>query len=76
MIPPAYGGRLVDRQLGPQEAERLALQVAELPQLRPEIDQVFDAAKLAVGAYSPLDGFMDAATIENVVRTLRLPNSL
>ncbi|MCI4329529.1 MAG: sulfate adenylyltransferase [Thermoplasmata archaeon] len=76
MIPSPYGGRLVERQLGPQEAERLASQVHEFPQLRLETDQVLDAAKIAVGAYSPLDGFMDRATLESVVHTLRLPNSL
>jgi sulfate adenylyltransferase len=76
MIPPAYGGRLVERRLPAPEAERLAAQVSEFPQLRPDVDQVYDAAKLAVGAYSPLDGFMDRATLESVVHTLRLPNSL
>jgi sulfate adenylyltransferase len=76
MIPSPYGGRLVNRQLAPHEAERIVAQLNELPQLRPEADQVYDAAKLAVGAYSPLDGFMDRATLESVVHTLRLPNSL
>jgi sulfate adenylyltransferase len=76
MIPPAYGGRLVERRLAPQEAERLRSQVGEFPQLHLEVDQVYDAAKIAVGAYSPLDGFMDRATLESVVHTLRLPNSL
>ncbi|MCI4320892.1 MAG: sulfate adenylyltransferase [Thermoplasmata archaeon] len=76
MIPPPHGGRLVERSLDPRESDRLRAQIDDLPQLRPEIEQVFDAAKIAEGAYSPLDGFMDRATFEGVRESLRLPDGL
>ncbi len=47
-----------------------------MPVLTPETDQVLDAAKIAVGAYSPVEGFMDRATVDGVLADLTLPDSL
>jgi len=76
MIPFPHGGRLVQRTMAPQEADRLTHELPDLPQLRLEIDQVYDAALLARGAFSPLDGFMDRATLDSVVTTMRLTTQL
>ncbi|HKV90155.1 MAG TPA: sulfate adenylyltransferase [Thermoplasmata archaeon] len=76
MIPAPHGGRLIDRRLSPAEVERRDGELRDLPKLRPELGQVYDAEKLGVGAYSPLDGFMDQATVEGVVTMGRLPNGL
>jgi sulfate adenylyltransferase len=76
MIPPAHGGRLIDRELPePQRARRLS-EAGELPSIQPFIDQVYDAEKIGVGAYSPLEGFMDRNTYESVLATSRLPGGL
>ena len=72
----AHGGRLIDRTASDRERERREAELADLPKLRPVIDQVYDAEKIGIGAYSPLEGFMDSATLDAVVRTTRLPNGL
>ena len=76
MLPPAYGGRLVRRELSPNERARRLSEIGELPTLRPEVDFLYDAEKIGIGAYSPLTGFMDSATIDSVLRTGRLPSGL
>jgi sulfate adenylyltransferase len=76
VIPEAHGGKLVNRLVSPSERHRREAELHELPKLRPFIDQVYDAEKIGVGAYSPLEGFMDSATYESVLARGRLPNDL
>jgi len=76
MTIPAHGGRLIDRQLGGRERERRESEVADLPKVRPFIDDLYDAEKIGIGAYSPLEGFMGSAALESVLRTSRLPGGL
>lgn len=76
MIPPPHGGRLVDRLLSQREVEQRRAEFSDLPKLQLRLTQVLDAEKIATGAYSPLEGFMDASTLESVLATGRLPNSL
>jgi sulfate adenylyltransferase len=73
MLPTPHGGRLVQRVLGEPERARRDGELRDLPQLRPFIDQVYDAEKIAIGAYSPLEGFMDGAAVESVLVQNRLP---
>jgi sulfate adenylyltransferase len=75
MVEP-YGGRLIDRQVSAAERDRRDGEMKDLPTVRPLIDQLYDAEKIGIGAYSPLDGFMNAATITSVVSKGRLPNGL
>ncbi|MFZ0830603.1 MAG: sulfate adenylyltransferase [Thermoplasmata archaeon] len=76
MEPAPHGGRLVDRYLPPAARARREAELKDLPQFTPFVDQVYDAEKIGIGAYSPLEGFMDSATLESVVRTGRLPSGL
>ncbi|HKS59211.1 MAG TPA: sulfate adenylyltransferase [Thermoplasmata archaeon] len=76
MIPPPHGGRLVLSQAGVRAAERLRLETRDLPKLWPEVDHLYDAEKIGIGAYSPLEGFMNRETLDSVLRTSRLTNSL
>ena len=71
-----HGGRLVDRLLPAPEAERRRSELAELPKLQPFVDQVYDAEKIGLGAFSPLEGFMGANEFESVLATGRLPGGL
>ncbi|HZY93153.1 MAG TPA: sulfate adenylyltransferase [Thermoplasmata archaeon] len=73
---PAHGGRLISREVSTTEREKRDAELAELPQLRPVIDQVYDAEKIGIGAYSPLEGFMDSGTLESVLEKGRLPDGL
>ncbi|HEV2519023.1 MAG TPA: sulfate adenylyltransferase [Thermoplasmata archaeon] len=76
MIPKPHGGRLVDRLL-PEEARRRRIsEVPDMLQLRPIIDSVYDAEKIGVGAYSPLEGFMDSTNLESVRSQGRLANGV
>ncbi len=76
VIPEAHGGRLVDRVLSETERARREGERGHLPSIRPAIDQLYDLEKIAVGAYSPLEGFMDATTLDSVLETGRLPGGL
>jgi len=76
VIPSPHGGRLVERQLSDADRTRRKSELAVLPTITPALDQLYDLEKIGVGAYSPLEGFMDATTLTAVVETGRLPNGL
>ncbi len=76
MIPEPYGGKLVDTLMNPREAEKRILEATEMPSISPPVDQVYDADKIGIGAYSPLDGFMGQDDFESVVNRNRLKNDL
>jgi sulfate adenylyltransferase len=67
---------MVDRVLPEPERARRRSELKDLPKLSPFIDQVFDAEKIAIGAYSPLEGFADSETIRSICTTTCLPNGL
>lgn len=64
-----HGGVLVDRL-------DTAVAPAGLPRVTLSPRQQADLDLIAVGAMSPLEGFMDSATYRSVVDTMRLPNGL
>ena len=76
MIPAPHGGRLVDRLASMTELQRREAEFRDLPKIAPFIDQVYDAEKIGLGAYSPLEGFADRNTLESILTTNRLPSGL
>lgn len=58
------------------KAEERLKEAKELVGVAPFIDFVYDAEKMAVGAYSPLEGFMDSGTLNSVLSESRLPGGL
>ncbi len=76
MIPEPHGGRLVDRVASASVRERRDAERADLTTVRAEVDQLYDAEKIGIGAYSPLEGFMGPSELESVSRTGRLPGGL
>ena len=76
MIPPAHGGRLVERRASAAESERRRAETRDLVGAPVFLDQLYDAEKIALGAYSPLEGFMDSATIASVLEHGTLPGGL
>ncbi len=71
-----YGGKLVDLVVSAGAADSKVKEAEELTKVAPFIDFVYDVEKIAVGAYSPLEGFMDSATLRSVASESRLPNGL
>jgi len=75
MIEP-YGGKLVERFANQKEAERILYQKDEFKHIRAPEEQVYDAEKIGIGAYSPLQGFMGEDEYESVINKNRLSNGL
>jgi sulfate adenylyltransferase len=71
-----YGGALVNRVIPSDKTEEKMREAGEMTMIRPFIDFIYDAEKIAVGAYSPLDGFMGASALESVITRNRLPSGL
>lgn len=76
MLPRPHGGRLVNRERSQDELRRRESEAKDLLQISPFIDQVYDAEKIGIGAYSPLEGFQGAAALESVLTHGRLPGGL
>src|SRR5438874_7827634 len=71
-----HGGTLVNRLATEGEAGGLAEEAKGLPALALGMRPLSDLEMIAVGAFSPLTGFMDKATYAGVVREMHLPNGL
>jgi sulfate adenylyltransferase len=71
-----HGGRLVNRWTVGDEALALAELAPTLRQLRLDPRRAAELELLAVGAYSPLEGFMGRADYLGVIEELRLANGL
>lgn len=71
-----YGGRLVNRVLADKKRESALSEVSKLPKITPFLNTIYDLEKIAVGAYSPLEGLMDQETYRSVISKNRLPNGL
>jgi sulfate adenylyltransferase len=76
MLVSPHGGSLVDGQLSPRDVQRKDAQLTDLPRVHLDSEQSFDAARIAEGAFSPLTGFMDHATIQSVMVSGRLPSGV
>ncbi|TMC50542.1 MAG: sulfate adenylyltransferase [Chloroflexi bacterium] len=71
LIPP-HGGALVDRLLSREEASARLRALSSAPHLRLDARQVSDVHCLAIGAFSPLHGFMGEADHDGVCQRMRL----
>jgi sulfate adenylyltransferase len=74
-IPP-HGGTLVDRVLAEEARAETLGRAAELPQVVLDARAMSDLELLAVGALSPLDGFMGSADYRGVLEGMRLATGL
>jgi|ECHhosMinimDraft_1075155.scaffolds.fasta_scaffold04149_2 ATP sulphurylase len=76
LIPTPYGGTLVEAILAQNQAKRLLEQQNEFLKIKPPIEQIYDAEKIALGAYSPLQGFMDEEDYTRVLNRNELKKGL
>lgn len=74
-IPP-HGGKLINRQLREDEYKAALEQAHKLPQIPLSSVSAADLEMIAIGAYSPLTGFMNQVDYERVVAEMRLANGL
>ncbi len=75
MIAP-HGGRLINRVVEGGERDRLLGLAPKLPKVILNAREMADVDMIAVGAMSPLEGFMGKADYEAVVNQRRLANGL
>jgi sulfate adenylyltransferase len=71
-----HGGTLVNRVAAPDEAAKLTKEAESLPRIDLHVREIADLELIAVGALSPLDGFMCRDNYERVVAEGRLANGL
>jgi sulfate adenylyltransferase len=71
-----HGGTLVNRVLDPARAAAAQQEAAKLPAVTLSAREAFDLEMIAIGAFSPLKGFMGQADFEGVCRNMRLANGL
>src|SRR5438093_262580 len=72
----AHGGALVDLVVGGTEADELRDRASLMPVVRLSARSLSDLELLAVGGYSPLDGFMTEADYRSVVSEMHLASGL
>src|SRR3954470_6880718 len=71
-----HGGTLVDLLATGPEAERLGAEAANHPKLQVNERELSDLEMLAVGALSPLTGFVGEKDYHSVLETMHLQNGL
>jgi sulfate adenylyltransferase len=71
-----HGGKLINRMLEGREREQWLERAEGLPRLKLNSRQLSDVELIAIGAFSPLTGFMGQKDYQNVVDHQRLENGL
>ncbi len=71
-----HGGRLINRILEGKAREEWLQRAALLPRVRLNARQMADVEMIAVGAFSPLEGFMGSRDYESVLCEERLANGV
>jgi sulfate adenylyltransferase len=72
----AHGGTLVDRFARDDERARWRRSLEKLPRITLTRREISDLEMIAIGAFSPLQGFMGEADYDSVVTRMRLSSGL
>ncbi|MEM6435774.1 MAG: sulfate adenylyltransferase, partial [Cyanobacteria bacterium P01_D01_bin.115] len=72
----AHGGTLVHRIATPEARENFLEAGAAMPRVVLDERAVSDLVMIAIGGFSPLDGFMGRADYDTVVTDMRMANGL
>jgi sulfate adenylyltransferase len=75
MINP-HGGKLVNKVAADSEKAKLEEKAATLFKITISDRYVSDCEMIAIGGFSPLEGFMTRAEAESVINNIQLPNGL
>jgi sulfate adenylyltransferase len=73
---PAHGGHLINRIATAAERQEFIEKAESLPKVQLDERALSDLVMIAIGGFSPLNGFMEAADYETVVTDMRLQNGL
>jgi len=73
---PAHGGRLINRLASGAQRDALLARAKAAPRLKLNARETSDFEMIAVGAMSPLEGFMGSEDWKNVVAKHRLANGV
>src|SRR4051812_25416660 len=73
LIPP-HGGTLVDRVIRGDAAAKATAEAKSLKQVTLSPREAFDLEMIAIGAFSPLTGFMGEADFKRCCTEMRLAN--
>ncbi|MCL1471086.1 sulfate adenylyltransferase [Argonema antarcticum] len=71
-----HGGQLINRIATPEQKQEFLSKADFLPRVQLNERAVSDLQMIAIGAFSPLSGFMEQADYESVVANMRLANGL
>ena len=71
-----HGGQLVNRIASSEQREAFLEQANSLPRVQLDDRAVSDLEMIAIGGFSPLNGFMGQADYQQVVNEMRLANGL
>src|SRR3989338_777648 len=75
MISP-HGGKLVNKIIEAPERDRLLASASRLPKIELDAWALSDVEMIAIGGFSPLEGFITRTDYESVVLNRRLKNGL
>jgi len=75
-INPAYGGKLINRVLEGRAREQCRELSSRLPRVQLNGRQLSDVELISIGAFSPLEGFMNRQDYKAVLADERLANGL
>ncbi len=71
-----HGMQLINRIASPEQKQEFLEKAEVLPRVQLDERAVSDLVMLAIGAFSPLTGFMEQADYDRVVKDMRLANGL
>ena len=75
MVKP-HGGRLTNRLLSENQVQRLQTEISEFPRVSIEKEKYIEIENIAIGTFSPLEGYMTQEDFNSVLETNRLNNDL
>ena len=70
-----HGGKLINRFAAPEQKAALLAEAEKLPRIALDARQISDLELIAIGAVSPLEGFMGRADYESVVHKCASPTA-
>jgi sulfate adenylyltransferase len=75
-LPAPHGGVLVNRFVKNEEVNNLVNEAASLPKFKATLQQLADVELIAIGGFSPLEGFMGSDDYKSVLDNMRLKSGL